>query len=161
MLFVVVHHAWTMIVFKWRYCKNPFFITSDNLFEKKGLNSLHLRCKSQTLMRFVKLISFNSCGIRISSFLTSPRRCIWRSIVEFHYGFDVVIINFIWLTWTLLIFEWEIPRTEFMKPITTLCLLRLSHHTHHVTFQQPVLRSFLHKNRKEKYVGNARFYTPS
>ena len=61
---------------------NPFFITSDICF-KKGSISLRLRWKSQALMRFVKWISFNSCGIQISSFSTSPRRCIWRSIVEF------------------------------------------------------------------------------
>ena len=62
---------------------NRFFITSDNLFDKKGSNSLRLRWKSQALMRFVKWISFNSCGIQISSFLTSPRRCLWRSIDDF------------------------------------------------------------------------------
>ena len=38
---------------------------------KKGSNSLRLRCQSQALMRFIKWISFDSCGIQISSFLTS------------------------------------------------------------------------------------------
>ena len=49
---------------------------------KKESNLLRLRCKSQALMLFVKWISFNSCGIQISSFLTSPRRCMWRWIVD-------------------------------------------------------------------------------
>ena len=61
---------------------NPFLITSDNSFQK-GSNSLRLRCNSQALMLFVKWISFNSCGIPISRFLTNPRRCIWLSIVDF------------------------------------------------------------------------------
>ena len=35
-----------------------------------------------------------------------------------------------------------------------VCLSRIPHDTHHVTFQQPVLRSFLHGNKETKYVEN-------
>ena len=40
--------------------------------------------------------------------------------IRFDYGFDLVIINFIWPTWMLLIFEKKIPETEFTKPVLTL-----------------------------------------
>ena len=88
---------------------NPFFITIDNSF-KKGSNLLRLRCKSQALMRFVKWISSNSRGIQISSFLTSPRRCIWRSIVDFG------ILNISSISFTV---TWR-SATQFIKPISTL-----------------------------------------
>ena len=40
--------------------------------------------------------------------------------IRFDYGSDLIIINFIWPIWTLLILEWKIPRTEFIKPTSTL-----------------------------------------
>ena len=71
-----------------------------------------------------RFFSFNSCGIQKSSFLTSPRRCIWRSIDDFGI-FNISSIYCIVTRWSdsimaLLIFEWKIPRTEFIKPISTL-----------------------------------------
>ena len=54
MLFVVVHHAWTMVVND-VIVNNPVFIISDIRF-KKGSNSLPLRCKSQALMWNRKLL---------------------------------------------------------------------------------------------------------
>ena len=62
---------------------------------KKGSNTLRLICKSQALMRFVKWISFNSCGIQISSFLTS--RTYIRVIYVVYDGrlFILVFLTFL------------------------------------------------------------------
>ena len=53
------------------------------------------------------------------------------------------------------------PERNYQTNFDTVCFLTLPQHTHHVTFQQPVLRFFLHGNKKAKYHENARFYTPS
>ena len=111
----------------------------------------NLRCKSQALMRFVKRISFNSCGIQISSFLTSPRRCIWRSIVDFViFNISSISCTVTWRSDLIIALIWSsspsFGRSERCSSLNEKspernlsnqfrhCLLRLPHHTHHVTF---------------------------
>ena len=115
---------------------------------KKGSNSLRLRCKLQALMRFVKWISFNSSGIQILNFVTSQRRCIWGSIVDFGiFNISSISRTVTWQLWLLFGYHqihladlnvahfWmrnlqnEIYQTNF----DTVWSLRLPHHTHHAT----------------------------
>ena len=145
MLFVVVHHAWTMIVFERRYCKQSIFhyfcfFQFSLIGLKNGSNALHLRCKSQALMRFIKLIPFNSCGIQISSFLTNPKRCIWRSIVDFGMFYIPSISRTVtWCSDSIMALIWlsstsfgrlercsslskKSPKRNLSKPISTLSI---------------------------------------
>ena len=44
------------------------------------------------------------------------------------------------------------PQSRICQTKFWHCLLRPPHHTHHVTFQQPVLRSFLYGIKEAKYI---------
>ena len=118
---------------------------------KKGSNSLRLRCKSQALMRFVKWISFNTCGIQISDFLTSTGRYIWRTIVDFGISnISLISRTVTWRSDSIMASIWSSP-TSFGRPEHCsflseksqernlsnkfrhcLSFLRLPQHTHHV-----------------------------
>ena len=72
---------------------NPFFITS-----------------------FIEWISFNSYGIQISSFSTSKRRCIWRSIVDFGiFNISSISRTVTWRSYLIMALIWS-PLTSFGRP---------------------------------------------
>ena len=94
---------------------NPFFIISDNLFQKRieimWNPNIKFFNEYKTLYMTVDcwLWYFWHFFNLLHSYMT----------IRFNYGFNLVI-NFICPTWTLLIFEWKIPRKEFIKLILTL-----------------------------------------
>ena len=86
--------------------RNRFVYIKENVFEST---------KYSLIQR-----SFFFDRISKKCFFDSQKLFSGCMTIRFDYGFDLVIINFIWPTWTLLIFKWKIPRTEFIKPISTL-----------------------------------------
>ena len=92
---------WFITLGRWSFSnevivKNQFFITSDNSFQK-SIAFIAFKVQITSVVAFCWMNFFNSCEMQISSFLTSPRRYIWRSIVDF--GIFNILANSCTVTW--------------------------------------------------------------
>lgn len=108
--FLLVHHAWTMIFSINVIVEDPFFIASDNSFQKR-IYYIMFEIRITNIHSFrVMCFFFNSYGTSISSFL-SPRHLIltflqslaelYDNSIQLSLSFDrhqcQIIINFTYL----------------------------------------------------------------
>ena len=94
---------------------NQFFINSANSF-KKSIEFIAFKMQITSVDAFCWMNFFNSYAIQISSVLKSPRRCIWRSIVDFGiFNISSISRTVTWRCDSIMALVW-LSSTSFGRP---------------------------------------------